>query len=188
MSYKYVVKKHDDRRAPVEFRDEAELFARKHGGHGDVVWMPAPVNCWQVRLSLPLNDPRLRDPDEGTHFESVELHEFVDPRREPTHPHLDMLRRHHRTNAVMPGYIRIELDELGVSGMREILEKGSLLSGRGEFNDSMAATKAVMEGNRKTKAHNKHQQREHAIERIKHNRRAVLGIPQIVAGIDLTGD
>jgi len=48
-----VVKRHDmKRRAPTEFRDEAELFARQYSGHGDVVWVGAPVNCWQVRLTL----------------------------------------------------------------------------------------------------------------------------------------
>ena len=59
------VRRHDQSRvAPYEFRDAAELFARQYGGHGDIVWVAAPVNCWQVRFTLKPGDPRLRHPDE----------------------------------------------------------------------------------------------------------------------------
>ncbi len=118
------VRRHDTSRvAPYEFRDTAELFARRYGGHGDIVWVAAPVNCWQVRFTLKPGDPRLRHPDDGTHYEAVLLHEFVDPAREPTHPKLDQLPRDSR-NRYKPAFVAIELDELGTSGLQEILEKG----------------------------------------------------------------
>ena len=183
-----VVNRHDmKRRAPTEFRDEAELFARQYSGHGDVVWVGAPVNCWQVRLTLAPNDPRLRHPDDGTHFESAELHEWVDPSREPSHPKLDKLPRNARTNAVTPGYIPLELDEIGVSGLRKLLEKGSLMSGRGEYESSEAATKAVVSQHRMLRETTEADQRDNARQRMKYGRRRALGIPMIPVGIDLTG-
>lgn len=182
-----VVRRHDSSRvAPVEFRDEAELFARNFGGHGDVVWVGAPINAWQVRLSLNAGDPRLQNPDSGTHFEAVTLHEWVDPRREPTHPKLDLLPRHSTTNEVVQGYVPLDLDEIGVSGMREILEKGSLLTGRGDYDSADRAIKAVSDRHRKLREQTKLDRQDLVRQRFKDERRRVLGIPQIPVGIDLT--
>ena len=130
--------------APNEFRDAAALYARGFGATGDVVWVGDPINCWQVRLSLSPGDPRLRGRDDEV-YETVELQEFVHP--DPGHASypkdsrkLQHLRRHPRTNHLLPGYVAFELDELGVSGLTEMLERGSLLSGRGDYksNDRFA--------------------------------------------------
>lgn len=171
--------------APAEFRDEVELFARQHGGHGDIQWVPAPVSCWQVRLSLKPGDPRLRHPDEGTHFETVELHEWVDPKLEPAHPKLHLLRRSAATNEPLQGYVAIELDELGVGGLRELLEKGSLLSGRGEYSSAEAAAKAVADRHRNLRERARQKQRESVAERALDRRRQILKIPYHRVGIDL---
>tara|TARA_R110002074_G_scaffold11903_2_gene44243 strand:+ start:16361 stop:16717 length:357 start_codon:yes stop_codon:yes gene_type:complete len=117
----------------------------------------------------------------------VELHEWVDPSREPSHPKLDKLPRNARTNAVTPGYIPLELDEIGVSGLRELLEKGSLMSGRGEYESSEAATKAVVSQHRMLRETTEADQRDNARQRMKYGRRRALGIPMIPVGIDLTG-
>ena len=181
------VRRHDTSRvAPYEFRDTAELFARQYGGHGDIVWVAAPVNCWQVRFTLKPGDPRLRNPDDGTHFEAVLLHEFVDPAREPTHPKLDQLPRDSR-NRYKPAFVAIELDDLGTSGLQEILEKGSLLSGRGEFISSEQAAKAVLDRHRNHRERTRQQLRDAARHRALADRRSLLDIPTVPVGIDLQG-
>ena len=181
------VRRHDQSRvAPYEFRYAAELFARQYGGHGDIVWVAAPVNCWQVRFTLKPGDPRLRHPDEGTHFETVLLHEFVDPEREPTHPKLDQLPRDNK-NRYKPAFVRIELDDLGTSGLQEILEKGSLLSGRGEFTSSEQAAKAVLDRHRNHRERTRQELRDAARYRALDDRSKFLDIPQVPVGIDLQG-
>ena len=181
------VRRHDTSRvAPYEFRDTAELFARRYGGHGDIVWVAAPVNCWQVRFTLKSGDPRLQHPDDGTHYEAVLLHEFVDPNREPTHPKLDLLPRDNR-NRPTPAFVPIELDDLGTSGLQEILEKGSLLSGRGEFTSSEQAAKAVLDRHRNHRERTRQELRDAARHRTLDDRRKFLDIPQVPVGIDLQG-
>ena len=181
------VSRHDQSRvAPYEFRDTAELFARQYGGHGDIVWVAAPVNCWQVRFTLKPGDPRLRHPDNGTHFEAVLLHEFVDPDREPTHPKLDQLPRDKR-NRHKPAFVAIELDDLGTSGLQEILERGSLLSGRGEFTSAEQASKAVLDRHRNLRERTRQELRDASRHRTLDGRRKFLDIPQIPVGIDLQG-
>ena len=181
------VRRHDTSRvAPYEFRDTAELFARRYGGHGDIVWVAAPVNCWQVRFTLKPGDPRLRHPDDGTHYEAVLLHEFVDPAREPTHPKIDSLPRDHK-NRLKPAFVAIELDDLGISGLQEILEKGSLLSGRGEFTSSEQAAKAVLDRHRNHRERTRQQLRDAARHRTLDDRRSLLDIPTVPVGIDLQG-
>lgn len=170
--------------APVEFRDAVELYARGNGVHADVRWVPEPINAWSVEFTLKPGDPRLRSNDPADHKESVLLIEWVDPRREPDHPRRHLLRRHPATNALMPGYVPIELEALGVSGVVEWLERGSVLSGRGEFQDATDAAKQVLQRNAANREADRKQARDNADMRWRENRRAALGIPQIPVGIE----
>lgn len=175
------------RQAPNEFREAVGSWARQYGGMGDVVWVAEPINCWAVRLSLKDGDPRLRNPDEGTHFEQTLLHEWVDPRREPDHPKRDKLRRDAR-NSRMPGYAAIELEELGVEGLIQILDKGSTMSGRGEFQSPMDAFRHVQNRHREDREKVREAALDTARQRVTARRRQALGIPFVGVIANLTTD
>ena len=173
--------------APVEIRDAVGEYARTVGcPGGDVVWRDA-LSCWEVRLELPGNDPR----HAKERHESVLLHEWISP--DPRHPGypshdlklLEKLRRHPRTNQRLPGYVALELDDLGVGGIREILEKGSLFSGRGEYKDMEHAMRAVAKRERARRASQFHDKRQRARDVATATRRRILKIPFLPVGIDL---
>ena len=178
----------DRRLAPVEYRDAVALYARQHGGGGDIIWMGAPVNCWRVQLTLKPDDPRLKGKDDEV-YETVDLQQYVHP--DPTHPAyprsdpklLDKLRRHPRNNRLMPGYVAFELDELGVSGVTEMLERGSLFSGRGEFQSAEEAMRVIMDRRRGVLAENRQRQRDETGALARDVRRRVLKIPFLPVGI-----
>ena len=105
------------RRAPVEFQDAVETHFRKSGRHATIVWIPAPIKQWQVRISMRPGDPALAAYQAGdTDEEPVETVEIVC-----------------RVEG-MGGYQGYELDELGVSGLIDMLEKADSWSGRGTFD------------------------------------------------------
>lgn len=172
------------REAPWEYRDAVELWARQHGGHGDLVWFDAPINAWAVRLSLKPGDPRLRHPDEGTHLEQVLLHEWVDPRKTPDHPLRSRLRRGAK-NELRPGFVHHELDELGIEKIIETLDKGSLLTGRGEFKNGQDAFQKLQERNRALQDSVRKAAEDAALSRMQHYRHAIEGTPRTTVGIDL---
>ena len=174
--------------APNEFRDAAALYARGFGATGDVVWVGDPINCWQVRLSLSPGDPRLRGRD-GEVYETVELQEFVHPDAgHASYPKdsrkLQHLRRHPRTNHLLPGYVAFELDELGVSGLTEMLERGSLLSGRGDYQSSEEAMIALLARERDRRDRTRRQNRGQARDVANATRRRILKIPFVPVGIE----
>ncbi len=104
------------RRAPVAFQDAVELHFRKSGRHARIVWIPIPVKQWQVRVTMRPGDPALAAWQAGeAPEEPVETIEIV---------YFDDEARTYR------GY---ELDEIGVSGLIEMLEKADSWSGRGRF-------------------------------------------------------
>lgn len=194
----YVKRANDTRVAPVEFRDAVEMFARRFGAHGDVVWVPdqvvrfegaeirASVACWQVRFTLLHGDPRLKG-REDTLFETVELHYWVDPRdrKWAVEPKvLDRLRRDHR-NRRRPGYVAYDLDELGVEGLITLLEKGSTLSGRGEFRSAVHAATVMRERHRDQMERTRRQMQDTAGYKAEDVRRQVFKIPYLGVGIEL---
>ena len=179
------------RQAPVEYRDAAALYARGFGAGGDVVWLGDPVNCWQVRITLSPGDPRLRKQDGEEIYETVELQEFVHP--DPTHVSyprhnpklLDSLRRHHATNRLLPGFVAFELDDIGVSGLVEMLERGSLLSGRGEQQSLEGALHHIRGREHIRRDQAKAESRQYARDLSVATRRRILKIPFIPVGIEL---
>ena len=175
---------HADRTAPSEFRDAVETWARQFGGHGDVVWCPDPINAWAVRLSLKPGDPRLKHPDESTHLEQVILHEWVDPRK--PHPLRGKCRRRNAKNQLVPQYVALELDDLGIQGLLEILDKGSVLTGRGEFKNAQEALAVVRDRNHRTNAQRQADARELALDITRSTRRRRLKIPFLPVAIDLS--
>lgn len=172
--------------APVEFRDAVEEFARKSGTHGDILWVGPPISAWQVRLTLKPGDPRLRSDHPDDKYESVLLVEWVDPQKEPTNPLTKKLHRRDRWNRLLPAYVSVELDDLGVQGVLDILEKGSLMTGRGEFKSAEEAVKKTREANQSAKDIARRKARIEAGARARDVRRQLQKIPFHRVGIDLT--
>ena len=168
--------------APAEYRDAVELFARQYGGHGDVIWIPNPGNVWQARLELAPNDPRRK----AQEFESVLLHRFVSPQgREWNDPKVRDRLRKDRFNRPVPGYVSYELDEIGVERLTDFLERGSLLSGRGEFTSAEDALRVVMQQNAQVSGTRFKDAKDQAMQRSEAYRRSLLKIPYLPVGIDL---
>ena len=170
------------RKAPAEIRDGVELWARKHGRTGDVKWYDAPMNCWAVRLGYRPNDPRARD---GSKHEVVFLHEWKSAEWWAENDSM-RARRHHRTNRIMPAYRAFDLDELGLGGVIEFLDRGDLLSGRGEFSSAAEAGRVQVEKFRDEKHRRRREAQDNAAYRAKHDRRKFLNIPLIGVGIEFT--
>ena len=178
------------RTAPAEYRDAVALYARNIGAGGDIVWVDDPVNCWQVRLTLDPSDPRCRLRD-GQNYEATELQQFVHPdSAHPCYPRhdprlLDKLRRHPRSNRPLPGYVAYELGDLGVSGVLEILERGSLLTGRGEFGSAEEAMNAVLARQSASQERARAEKRQRARDVAVATRRRIFKIPFLPVEIDL---
>jgi len=116
----------------VEYSDAVEKWARGHGGHAKLKWLPDPMNCWAVILSYRVGDPRQATDSDG---EPVLLHEYW-PAEKWAKLKPERARRHPQRNTIMAGNYAFELDELGVEGIIAKLDKGNILSGRGEFKSA----------------------------------------------------
>ncbi len=168
------------RRAPAEFRDGVEEWARKHGRHANLKYLDEPMNCWAVMLSYKAGDPRHKD---GTQDEPVFLHRWRDAewwaKFDP-----DRAKRHHRTNVIKPHYQALDIMDIGLTGIIEILDKGDLLSGRGEHKSAEAAGRATVDKFRTDKHRRRLAARDEAGHRAKDIRRRLLKIPFLPVGIE----
>lgn len=165
-----------NRRAPVEFADAVEEHFRKTGRHGRLYWVNNPP-MWVIKVTLRPDDGRLRAWQEGRlseePFEQVELVEW-----KPDAVTLPDGR-------VLPGYVGLPIEELGVSGLINFLEKGDVLSGQGEFESLSAAVAYQWKNQREEYNRARLEQRDSAVRRAKDRRRTLLKIPFLGVGIDL---
>lgn len=120
---------------PVDIADSVELWARQQGRHARLFWHPL-LKCFCIEFQLRADDPRLRRIQDGTAklesvpTESVPLHSW---------------------NPKTKRYEAWDLEQRGVTGIIEHLDKANLLSGRGEYNtlwESMAAVEKKNAENR----------------------------------------
>lgn len=176
----FKVGRQTDRRVPAEYADAVELWAREHGGHATLKWLPDPMNCWVVRLSLRPGDPRAATSEP---WENVYLHEWKTPEWWAKHKP-GLLKRHQKTNRVRGASYAYELDELGVQGLRDFLDRGNLLSGRGEFRSAEAAGRAQVEKFRTEKHRRRRSMRDDAKHDALMKRRHLFKIPFIPVGIE----
>lgn len=150
---------------PVEIADGVELWARQQGRHARLFWHPI-MSCWCIEFELRDDDPRLRKWQDQTikldskPTESVPLHSW-----------------NPKTNR----YEAWDLEQRGVTGIIEHLDKANLLSGRGEHNtlwEALTAVEAKNEANRqKWKKYAGEGGREHA----SYIRRRLLGNMPLVS-------
>lgn len=173
------------RPVPSDYAEAVEQWARNHGGHATLKWLRAPMNCWAVILSYRVNDPRLQDPTaEG---EKVLLHDYKPAQWWARHAP-NRARRHYRTNAIMHGHYAYELDELGVEGIIQRLDKGNILSGRGEFQSVEHTADVASENHRTFVDRTKASARDDAGARARDVRRKVYKIPFLGVGVSFGKD
>lgn len=171
------------RPVPAEYAEAVEAWARDHGGHAKLKWMRAPMNCWAVILSYRPGDPRLKSSKDG---EPVLLHDYWTAeqwaKRAPARA-----RRHPRTNAIMAGSYAYELDELGVEGIRQRLDRGNMLSGRGQFGQQTPEQvgMAQVEKHHVRQEKRKADAMDNAGARARDKRRSLLKIPFLPVGVDI---
>jgi hypothetical protein len=163
----------------VEYRDAVELWARERGGHASLKWMSDPMNCWAVVLSYKVGDPRQSSPEDG---EPVLMHDWKDAKWWGKY-HPERAKRHHRSNQIMPCAYAYDLDELGVSGMLERLDRGNILSGRGQFGSAEEAGRTQVEKFRDEKHKRRRSKRDDVDHRSRQMRRRLLKIPFLPVGI-----
>lgn len=168
--------------APADIADEVELYARESGRHATLHFIPTLLmgrtvirGTWMARFTLKPDDPRLSVFQDGQAEE------------EPTDPvwfHVP----NENEGAIIPGtfdqhkegtYRALDIVAMGASGVRAFLERGNMLSGRGEFDSLEEQVTKVREHNREVKtklrAHHKEENRHELAER----RRSWLKIPVV---------
>lgn len=161
--------------APVAFRDALEKWARGHGRHADLVYVPA-ICTWQVRLSPMPNDPQLELHKQGKVkyeelWETIELVEAKKPKE---------------ITAKSPSpYKPIPLGEIGIDGLLALLDKGNMWSRRGDFNSLQEALVAARERQKMTTEKLRRDERDNAGYMAQWFRRQIFKVPFLRVGIDL---
>lgn len=152
---------------PVDISNEVELFARQWGRHARMEWnvnLNAPV----IHFSLPKDSKLWKMWQEGEldhePTESVPLIEWDADNRK---------------------YGPMNLEDLGPSGIRALLEKSNVWSGRGEHKDLVSSVGATIEKNRELREEGRKRAREIGMEIGWLSRRETLELPQSQVLIDL---
>jgi hypothetical protein len=151
---------------PSEIRDAVASWARQWGRHGSIAFNHA-LKCAVIELSLKEDDPRLKPWKEGklSHEpkECIPLH-FQKPMGDGT-------KSVH--------YFPLNLDELGVTGIIEMLNRGNTWSGTGEYRSFKEAAQIMGEHNEKLKAQIKDAAIEEGRLRARDMKRQVFGLPLV---------
>lgn len=164
--------------APIEYSEAVEKWARQWGRHGRIVCISA-IDTWQVRLTPREGDPRLRLYREGKASlqdleETIELVERV-----PDPDSRTGLKTKNRS---------IPLEELGVQGVIDRLDKMNTLSGTGEFEDLQSAWNWAHEQSMEAKKDLKRSMRDVAREKARSLYHRIFRVPYLSVGIDLKGN
>jgi len=146
---------------PWEFADAVELWCREHGTHGKLLWNPM-LRCASIRMDLKSDDPRMEGWKAGRL--KKQPYDYV---------HL------HRQEKIGGPYVAIDLMDLGIEGLKERLDRGNLLSGRGEHNNIYNATLAIDAHNLDVEQKMKDESISNARLRARDNKRQIFGDPLI---------
>lgn len=112
--------------APAWFADTVELWARRWGRHATTRW-ERKVGCFVTFFSRRDADPvmaAVQSQERKNEGEPMYWHQWS---QKPVRPH-PMI-----PDVMMPGFIPLDIEQLGESGVLERLDKANLWSGRGEY-------------------------------------------------------
>lgn len=156
---------------PVEIADAVTQYYRAKGKGARLVWNGV-LQCWEVRIELDGDDPRMKPVRAGVRgavpFEIVPLH------------------YHSKTGHL----VAMDLDEIGASGIVALLQQGDLLTGRGEFPNLLAAVRAQYERNEKHKADMMEKAVQAGLETADRHKRQILeglghSLPRVTVSQDI---
>lgn len=159
---------------PPEFADAVELYARKTGRHGKLKFVPFPLNCWVVEITRRVDDPMM----------AAVQSQRVEEASEPVY----LWRDSNPVETAKAGrqhYVGYKLDELGVTGLIEFLEKTNTLSGRGQYNSHAEAARDQAYKGEKAREKIVNDKRENVRDMAEEFRRQINKIPLLGVGIDL---
>jgi len=162
-------------RAPWDIQETVELWAREQGRTARMHL--APGGTWFVRLSLRCNDPRMLLAQQGI---------TAEPPGEDVWFHIPNPREGKVVSGVRQGpYIPLDINQMGVSGVREFLEKGNTWSGRGEYLSLIDQLHKVRATNEEVRLKSRADAREESRHEQRDKRRWRFKIPYLTVGIDL---
>ena len=141
---------------PAEIADAVTLYFRAKGRHARLVWNEV-MRCWQIEIELSGDDPRMKAYQAGVRNARP----------------VEVVPLHHRPKG-STHLVAMDLDEIGASGITELLAQGDLLTGRGEFPDLLSAIRAQHERNEKHKADMFAKAFEAGMEATERNKRQIL--------------
>ncbi len=164
--------------APFEIQEAVELWAREQGRTATMKF--SPTGTWFVRLSLRCNDKRMLLYQQGV---------TAEPPCEDVWFHIPNPREGKVVGGVKQGpYIPLDIYHLGVSGVREFLEKGDTWSGRGEFLSLVDHLHKVREENEVKRVSNRAEHKEASRYEQRERRRFRFKIPYLTVGVDIRAD
>jgi hypothetical protein len=152
---------------PFDVAEEVELFARQWGRHARMEWS-VHLNAPVIHFSMPKDSKLWKMWQEG------ELD------REPTES-VPLIERDPNTGRIGP----INLADYGASGVRELLEKSNVWSGRGKHKNLLNAIRENMDRNAKNREEMRKKANEIGREIGWLSRRSALELPQSQVLIDL---
>ena len=158
------------RRPPAEIELAVREWARKKGKTTRFRFVPE-MGCWTINLSLRPDDPMLAA------WRSGKLKQAEEPTEGVILQEWDAQRGR---------YVPLNLDEWGASGIVELLERGDLTSGRGEFNSLQEAVAHQTRLRAETKEKTERMVRESARMKAREVRRVINDTPYHTVGINLS--
>lgn len=152
-----------DRRAiPVAMRDAVEMWARQNRGtHGYVAWNPV-LKCAVIDLELRADDPRMKAWQEGR----------------LKHKPMESIPLHYQAFGGGP-FIAIDIEQLGVSGLLDMLDKANTWSGRGQYNNMIEAVQAAERQNENLRESVRKAALDNTRDRTRDMRRQILDLPLV---------
>lgn len=153
---------------PVEILDEVQLWARENDRRFGRVELNPILGCWCLHFGRKSTDPVLRA------YQAGELEE------EPTES-VVLQEWDSRQQKMVP----ILLGELGAQGIRNLLDRANMLTGRGEVQSIQEGIQRTREHNAKIKQNQRKMVEENGREMDWLFGKQLRGEPVITPGIDL---
>jgi hypothetical protein len=156
---------------PWQLSDAVEMWARERGKHATIGWNSA-TNCAVIDFTLRPDDPRMKAYREGK------------LRFEPKESLLLNYRETDSQGREYGPFLPLDIEQLGVSGVINMLNEGDVQSGNGKYADMQQAVHAIERRNAQARAKMKDVAVENARLRARDDRRWVAGQPLVTVTTD----